>query len=239
MNKKTRFEVFKRDNFKCQYCGRTPPEVILEIDHIIPKSKGGADDIENLITSCRDCNRGKGKNFITNIQKREIIKENLKNLKEKEEQLKEYYKLQRRQERKIQKNIQTIKDYWHLIDGKTEISEYGEKSIRTFLKSFSVKEIQEAINISSKIEDSNQRFLYMCGVLHNKEREKKYPGLSEIISYWRKLPKGSGYYRLNSLEEAIERYSIEEIKQAMNEAIKEPQSSYFRKFCEILDIKYG
>ena len=55
-----RFEVFKRDCFKCQYCGRCAPEIILHVDHISPVSKGGASDILNLITSCVDCNLGKG-----------------------------------------------------------------------------------------------------------------------------------------------------------------------------------
>lgn len=55
-----RFEVFKRDQFKCQYCGRCAPEVVLNADHIEPHSKGGADEVINLITSCRDCNSGKG-----------------------------------------------------------------------------------------------------------------------------------------------------------------------------------
>ena len=40
LSKKMRFEVFKRDAFKCQYCGGTPPAVILEIDHVDPKSGG-------------------------------------------------------------------------------------------------------------------------------------------------------------------------------------------------------
>jgi len=59
LTKKMRFEVFKRDKFTCQYCGRQAPEIVLEIDHIKPISKGGANDILNLITSCFDCNRGK------------------------------------------------------------------------------------------------------------------------------------------------------------------------------------
>lgn len=59
ISKKTRFEIFKRDHFRCQYCGQTPPAVVLEVDHIQPKSKGGSDDWNNLITSCFDCNRGK------------------------------------------------------------------------------------------------------------------------------------------------------------------------------------
>lgn len=60
INKKIRFEVLTRDNFACQYCGRTPKDgVKLEIDHIIPVSKGGTNHIDNLKTSCFECNRGK------------------------------------------------------------------------------------------------------------------------------------------------------------------------------------
>jgi hypothetical protein len=56
---RVRFQVFKRDNFRCQYCGRSSSEVILELDHVVPKSKGGIDDFDNYITSCRACNIGK------------------------------------------------------------------------------------------------------------------------------------------------------------------------------------
>ena len=63
--KKVRFEVFKRDKFTCTYCGRKAPDVVLEIDHIIPVAEGGKNDIMNLTTSCRDCNRGKGKRTLS------------------------------------------------------------------------------------------------------------------------------------------------------------------------------
>ena len=59
VSNKTRFEVFKRDNFTCQYCGKSAPEVVLNVDHIEPVSKGGSNDISNLITSCFECNNGK------------------------------------------------------------------------------------------------------------------------------------------------------------------------------------
>ena len=59
LSKKTRFEVFKRDSFTCQYCGRKAPDVILHVDHIKAVVKGGDNDIFNLITSCADCNLGK------------------------------------------------------------------------------------------------------------------------------------------------------------------------------------
>ena len=54
-----RWEVLKRDAFTCQYCGRSAPEVKLEVDHITPVCEGGKDTKENLVTSCYSCNRGK------------------------------------------------------------------------------------------------------------------------------------------------------------------------------------
>lgn len=56
---RVRFEVFKRDEFTCRYCGRRSPDAVLEVDHIVAVSNGGSDDPMNLITSCWDCNRGK------------------------------------------------------------------------------------------------------------------------------------------------------------------------------------
>ncbi len=60
ISKKTRFEIFKRDNFRCVYCGKQPPDVTLELEHIIPRASGGRDVYEKYCTSCFDCNRGKG-----------------------------------------------------------------------------------------------------------------------------------------------------------------------------------
>ena len=60
MSKKLRFSVFERDGFTCRYCGKTPPDIKLVVDHIEPVSKGGSDDESNLVTSCAECNGGKG-----------------------------------------------------------------------------------------------------------------------------------------------------------------------------------
>ena len=56
-----RFEIFKRDNFTCQYCGRNVKNdgVKLHCDHIKPRNSGGLNNIDNLITSCMECNIGK------------------------------------------------------------------------------------------------------------------------------------------------------------------------------------
>lgn len=57
---KQRFYIFERDQFTCQYCGRRPPGVVLEVDHVVSVASGGTDEPENLVTSCFECNRGKG-----------------------------------------------------------------------------------------------------------------------------------------------------------------------------------
>ncbi len=54
-----RYRVLERDEFTCQYCGEGAPDVVLEVDHIVPTSRGGRDEIENLKTSCARCNNGK------------------------------------------------------------------------------------------------------------------------------------------------------------------------------------
>lgn len=83
LTKKTRFEVFKRDNFTCQYCGKKAPEVILEVDHIKPVCKEGKNDIMNLITSCFDCNRGKGKRQLNDKTEVEKQRQQMEMLNEK------------------------------------------------------------------------------------------------------------------------------------------------------------
>ena len=59
LSKRLRFEVLKRDGFRCKYCGAGPITAPLEVDHVVPKSKGGPDSAENLVTACWGCNRGK------------------------------------------------------------------------------------------------------------------------------------------------------------------------------------
>jgi len=55
-----RFEILKRDGFRCTYCGRSAKDgARLQVDHIKPKAAGGKDDPKNLTTACADCNHGK------------------------------------------------------------------------------------------------------------------------------------------------------------------------------------
>lgn len=68
MSDKLRYAVLSRDKFKCQICGCSQQDgVKLEVDHIIPVSKGGRTELDNLQTLCERCNRGKRDEMPTNI----------------------------------------------------------------------------------------------------------------------------------------------------------------------------
>ncbi|AWY21743.1 hypothetical protein B0182_06295 [Moraxella bovis] len=65
-----RWRVFQRDNWKCVSCGRTVhDDVILHIDHIIPRSIGGTDTYENYQTLCHICNIGKSNKNDADLRK--------------------------------------------------------------------------------------------------------------------------------------------------------------------------
>src|SRR5438552_4509106 len=55
----TRRNVYRRDGFTCQYCARRPGLSDLTIDHVVPRSRGGASSWENCVTACRGCNARK------------------------------------------------------------------------------------------------------------------------------------------------------------------------------------
>ncbi|MCB9988792.1 MAG: HNH endonuclease [Rhodospirillales bacterium] len=56
----TRFNVFLRDSFRCQYCGDKFKAQQLTFDHVVPRSKGGRTSWDNIVTACQTCNLTKG-----------------------------------------------------------------------------------------------------------------------------------------------------------------------------------
>jgi hypothetical protein len=59
ITRRLRFEILRRDNNTCRYCGASAPDVSLTVDHVIPSALGGKDEPENLVTACVPCNAGK------------------------------------------------------------------------------------------------------------------------------------------------------------------------------------
>ena len=56
----SRVNIYARDNYRCQYCGRRANISELTYDHVIPRSQGGKTEWTNIVSCCYDCNRKKG-----------------------------------------------------------------------------------------------------------------------------------------------------------------------------------
>lgn len=170
VSKKLRFEVFKRDAFACQYCGRTPPAVVLECDHITAVSNGGTDEEHNLITACFDCNRGKSD--VPLSASIPSLAERMAREVEIAEQADAYSKLLARLRRKEEKVVRSLGAYWYdrfMPAGRYTFAGPSAASMRTFLKKLTETEIRDAMDKAyAKVPPRGHRdgdtFRYFCGI---------------------------------------------------------------------------
>jgi hypothetical protein len=169
ITKKIRFNVFKRDGFKCQYCGQTPPTVTLEIDHIDPVSRGGSDSIHNLLTACFDCNRGKGAGLLSSIP--ESVSDRSAIMKERLDQVRAFDRLiksiRRHEDKKIDEVEFEFNEHW---DGCSFTPQF-RSSVRVFVQKLPICDVIEYMQIScSKILDRDRTIKYFCGICWNRIR---------------------------------------------------------------------
>jgi len=173
-SKRMRFEVFKRDGFRCQYCGRTPPDVVLEVDHIIPKATGGQDTIHNYITACVDCNRGKGSTKLDSVPVG--VQDNLTQLRDKRRQLKAYNKFLQDLQEETENAIEQVDAVFHRYFPNYELSaSFRNNTLKRFLSYLPSTKIKEAIeNACSQFSNmgtdewiTNRAIKYFCGICWN------------------------------------------------------------------------
>jgi hypothetical protein len=170
MSKKIRFEVFKRDGFRCGYCGKTPPEVVLEVDHIEPISKGGSDSIDNLLTACFDCNRGKRDIPLNKVPP--VFIEKAEVLQEKEDQLRQYRAMLKKVENRIQKDIDDVQQVFSIYHPGKRFAQTFRFSVKKFIDGLSKETVIDAMHIacSRGIKDGNGVLAYFCGICWKKIR---------------------------------------------------------------------
>lgn len=170
LSKRIRFDVFKRDGFTCGYCGSKTPNVVLEVDHIIPVSKGGKNNLDNLITSCFDCNRGKSDRELSSIPL--TIEAKAKIAKEKEKQYLEYKKTLKQTTDRINEEIQSLCDVYESYFPEYYLTERFKGSIRIFIEKLGYYEVESALHRSCSRFNSNQSLKYFCGICWNKIKER-------------------------------------------------------------------
>lgn len=165
---RTRFEVFKRDEFTCQYCGRKSPEVVLEVDHIVPRAGGGTDDIINLRTSCWECNSGKSDKPLNEIVTGEDPHDRAVLLLERERQLKEYNEVLAAVRCRIDADLEELETYWE--SEARPLSESDRRWLLAILQDFPKEIIR--IAMATAIRNEKVRNLsYVNAVLKN-QRER-------------------------------------------------------------------
>lgn len=142
ISKKMRFEVFKRDNFTCQYCGRHAPDVVLECDHIKPVAEGGKNTVLNLVTSCFDCNRGKGKRTLSDNSEIDKQFDQMVVLNERREQLHMMLKWREEVDNFENEQVDAIASKI-CLSGKT-LSVYGRDKVKMLIKRFGFDSVYDA-----------------------------------------------------------------------------------------------
>lgn len=169
--KRIRFEVFKRDSFQCQYCGRTPPSVILTIDHIIPRADGGPDTTANYITACADCNVGKGSVRLEVAP--QPLKKHLAALRERRAQVKAYTKFLEQLEAETNTALQAVNEtFQHYFPHRTLSHRFLRTTVKTFLRHLPPIKVSDAMDLAcSRFNDApaeqERAIKYFCGICWN------------------------------------------------------------------------
>jgi len=162
LSTRTRFEIFKRDDFTCRYCGGKSPDVVLELDHVVAVAAGGSNDPMNMVTSCHECNSGKSDKPLTSVMTGEDPHDMAIELLERRRQLCEYEAARNAFERKVAVNVE-----W--IEGRFKLSDNMRQHIRTLLREFPAWDIDDALRIA--IDKTNGRepncSRYLWGIVRN------------------------------------------------------------------------
>jgi len=176
ISKKLRFEVFKKNSFKCIYCGRSAPDVLLEVDHIIPVSKGGKNDLFNLVTSCFDCNRGKGKKKLSNNDEFNKQREELEVKNERLNQLNDLIRWRDEISNFEEKEINFFDDeFSRIFDRRLSVvgRNYAKKIIKKHTLAKCIDILNELLNVDiSKIDIF--KHIDKCLTIKNSQIEKPY-----------------------------------------------------------------
>ena len=149
ISRTTRFEVFKRDKFTCQYCGRSAPEVILHVDHIEPVSKGGENSLLNYVTACLDCNEGKGARRLSDSSAVTKQKHQLDELQERREQLQMMLEWREGLRLIEQAALDAAVDAWEGAVFPYELTATGMQNIKRYIHSYGINAVLAAITDST------------------------------------------------------------------------------------------
>lgn len=245
VSKKTRFEVFKRDKFTCQYCGAKAPEVVLHADHIRPVADGGKSDILNLVTACAACNGGKGARLLDDRSAVERQRTQIEDLEARREQLEMMLAWRDAAQAETVDTVEAISERLGERGGFVP-NESGKSHIRKWLKRFTFAEVLAALD---EAFDHYMKFagdepdkeawevafakIPAMANLHRQASEKPYmPKLAYIQGILRKRFND----RFGKYIEALESYHVEDGLSLVDMEAAAKRAADWNDFCGEMQI---
>lgn len=174
LSNRTRFEVFKRDEFTCKYCGRKSPDIVLEVDHIVPVCEGGSDDPINLTTSCWECNSGKAGVPLAEVLTGEDPHDRAVMLLERQRQLREYDQVQSAYLRYRENRADELQGWWNERTGAERIPWSQYQWLVNVLCHVPSTAIKEAMGIAISRGATND-WRYVMVVVRNWRDDGRFP----------------------------------------------------------------
>lgn len=204
---RVRFEVFKRDSFTCQYCGKPAPEVILNCDHIIAVANGGDNSITNLVTSCVACNSGKSAVPLSDESAVAKQKRQLDELSERRRQL------DMMMQWKMEVLDMKCTEVSHAIAYfekrfSVSVSSTGRPVIEKVVKRFGITETIEAIDKAFKAYDDPNKAFDKLGGICNVSRKCAEDPVYEIVCRVAGTMRYRGFYIQWRTMEALVRLGV-------------------------------
>ena len=162
-----RFEIFKRDDFTCRYCGQKTPNVVLEVDHVVPVCDDGTNDELNLVTSCWSCNRGKSGTPLDNIIQGEDPHEKAVMMLETARQVREYNEIKKQIREGEEEDIDELLCFWDDLASEKARKFPAVSAIRQWLRKIPREDIKDAMEIAFNKAGDYRGVLYLGGILRN------------------------------------------------------------------------
>ena len=180
LRKSVRFAIFERDAFTCAYCGRRPPAVVLEIDHIVPVAEGGSNEDTNLITSCEDCNAGKGRRVLASPQPKPDVDRDYLAAQQELAELERYNRLKIGRDKALAQTTVNLQETW--IESWQSLGWKKpwfpvKAELLHLLVTFRPEDIEWAFNYATgRINKPKAAFKYACGCLWRRAKEEGADG---------------------------------------------------------------
>jgi hypothetical protein len=204
VSKRVRFEVFKRDAFKCQYCGAEAPSVVLHVDHIKPASDGGSDDMLNLVTSCAGCNLGKSDVPLDDASAVAKSRAQMEELQERREQLEMMLEWRSGLASIAEQEVDVAVQEWDRLAPGFVPNDVGRRNLAKAIRKYGLRSVLDAM---TKASDDYLRWDGATVTADSwEEAFKKVPGIAKYEEIRRKDPEGAKWLHVRNA--ACKRFGV-------------------------------